>query len=405
MAATSTNITVTQNLAVLAQQTEPATTGLVLQAVLWGCYALLLSPTVFAILRRRPRSRPWHILLGITALMFAMSTTCFILEIVNTMGLFHGIMMETKGLPDTPPSAWFSFKGANDRTLAQAIVFSFEFMLGDGVVIWRAAGLWGFSRTLMAIMLVPLLADFSVFLYFLGCEGETEWWYIAGTQAKHCNEAQRAMFLLSFSTNIVATAFIILKAWQHRDAFVTVTPMGLRSRSSEKKYRSPAQKIMLLLIESGLIYMVFWAACSFTYFPFVQGFGALGSAAYYMTSIFNSIRYQVVGLYPTVIIYLVQRQSTSWDTPELTKSLANFRASPRQFERDVEKSEDDASTDVHGTSTTQGMTGPSMSFASGMFGSTVQEKAKGERLGHQHSASDDTAVAKMESKTDDLSVS
>lgn len=111
------------------------------------------------------------------------------------------------------------------------------------------------------------------------------------------------------------------------------------------------------------------------------------------------------GLYPTVIIYLVQRQSTSWDTPELTKSLANFRASPRQFERDVEKSEDDASTDVHGTSTTQGMTVPSMSFASGMFGSTVQEKAKGERLGHQHSASDDTAVAKMESKTDDLSVS
>ena len=32
----STNITVSQNLAVLAQETEPSTTGLVLQCILYG---------------------------------------------------------------------------------------------------------------------------------------------------------------------------------------------------------------------------------------------------------------------------------------------------------------------------------------------------------------------------------
>lgn len=58
-----------------------------------------------------------------------------------------------------------------------------------------------------------------------------------------------------------------------------------------------------------------------------------------MTNIFNHTRYQVVvsailfipgphslnmgrqGLYPTVIIYLVQRQRTSWDDPQVSRSL------------------------------------------------------------------------------------
>ena len=78
-------------------------------------------------------------------------------------------------------------------------------MIGDGVVVWRGAALWGYSWICMAIMLLPLLGDLgeffdvplsrrllirpsspAVYLYFLGCEGQSEWWYIAGTQAKQC---------------------------------------------------------------------------------------------------------------------------------------------------------------------------------------------------------------------------
>ncbi|TRM60822.1 hypothetical protein BD626DRAFT_549511 [Schizophyllum amplum] len=284
----STNITVSQNLAVLAQETEPSTTGLVLQCILYGAYALLFPPTIRAIIKRRPRSRPWIALLITSIIMFAMSTVCLLLEVINTMGLFHGILLETRG-------------GANDRTLAQAAIFSMEFMLGDGVVVWRAAALWGYNWACMAIMLLPLVGDL----------GQSEWWYIAGTQAKQCNESQRALFLLSFSTNFIATGFIAAKAWQHRGAF-KARPASLSHPG--KSRRTPAQKIMLLLVESGFMYLVYWG---------------LASPAYFMTNIFNSIRYQVVGIYPTALIYLVQCERTSWSAPELVESL-RFKAATRE---------------------------------------------------------------------------
>ena len=69
-----------------------------------------------------------------------------------------------------------------------------------------------------------------------------------------------------------------------------------------------------------------------------------------MTNIFNSIRYQVVvsnrsmaisliyplvltihdqGLYPTSIVYLVQRERTNWTAPEVDESL-HFKAATRE---------------------------------------------------------------------------
>ena len=77
-----------------------------------------------------------------TIMMFIMSSVCLLLEVINTMGLvrpskrshlhalltackFEGILLETRGAFQDP-TAWYSFKGANDRTLAQAAIFSFE---------------------------------------------------------------------------------------------------------------------------------------------------------------------------------------------------------------------------------------------------------------------------------------
>ncbi|KAJ3859553.1 hypothetical protein EV359DRAFT_68062 [Lentinula novae-zelandiae] len=222
--------------------------------------------------------------------MFLLSTICMVLEVVNTMGVLEGIKLETQGAFQ-PPTAWYGFCGANDRTLVQATIFSLEFILGDAIVVWRAAALWAFDWKIMFSMIIVLLGDF--------------------------------VFLLSFGTNAIATFFIALKAWQHREAFI-VLPDSLSSSGSWKKSRSPAQKIMILFLESGFLYMLFWAACSFTYFPFVMG---IKSPAFFMTDIFNQTRYQVVGLYPTAIILLIHRERSSWDTPEISTSLrTSFKA-------------------------------------------------------------------------------
>ncbi|KAJ3803999.1 hypothetical protein F5876DRAFT_70986 [Lentinula aff. lateritia] len=265
----------------LAQQTEPGIAALVLQTFLYGIYASITLPTVLTLVERRPRSKPWFFLLVSTIVMFLLSTICMVLEVVNTMGVFQleGIKLETQGAFQ-PPTAWYGFRGANDRTLVQATIFSLEFILGDAIVVWRAGTLWAFDLKIMFSMIIVLLGDF----------GQADWWYIAGTQPKSCNVSQRTMFLLSFSTNAIATFFIALKAWQHREAFIAL-PDSLSSSGSWNKSCSPAQKIMILFLESGFLYMLFW------------------------------------GLYPTAIILLIHRERSSWDTSEISTSLrTSFKA-------------------------------------------------------------------------------
>ena len=46
-------------------------------------------------------------------------------HLLITIRQFEGILLETRGAFQDP-TAWYSFKGANDRTLAQAAIFSFE---------------------------------------------------------------------------------------------------------------------------------------------------------------------------------------------------------------------------------------------------------------------------------------
>ncbi|KAL1663126.1 hypothetical protein GGF50DRAFT_57576 [Schizophyllum commune] len=288
----ATNITVSQDLTTLALETEPSATGLVLQCILYGAYASLFPATISAILKRRARSRPWIALMATTIIMFLMSSACLLLEVLNTMSLLDGILLETRGEVENP-SAWNSMQSTNDRAFAQAAIFAFELIISDSVVVWRGVALWGYSWRCSTIMLLPLLGDL----------GQTKWLYIAGMQDKRCHDLQRAMYFISFSTNLFATGLIIAKAWQHRGAF-EVRRSSLTG--SGRPRRTAAQKVMLLLIESGFVYLIM---------------GDLSSPGYLVTTVFISLRYQIVGLYPTIVIYLVQREQTNWHIPQTGESL------------------------------------------------------------------------------------
>ncbi|KAL1703123.1 hypothetical protein EV121DRAFT_208644 [Schizophyllum commune] len=291
----ATSITVSQDLTTLALEAEPSATGLVLQCILYGAYASLFPATISAILKRRARGRPWIALMATTIIMFLMSNACLLLEVINTMSLLEGILIETRGEVRNP-AVWSNKQSTNDRAFAQAAIFAFELIISDGVVVWRGVALWGYSWRSSTIMLLPLLGDL----------GHTKWLYIAGMQDKRCHDLQRAMYFISFSTNLFATGFIIAKAWQHRGAF-EVRRSSLTG--SGRPRRTAAQKVMLLLIESGFVYLIM---------------GDLSSPGYFVTTVFISLRYQIVGLYPTIVIYLVQREQTNWHIPQ-TNEFVNFK--------------------------------------------------------------------------------
>ncbi|KAK0500367.1 hypothetical protein EDD18DRAFT_1149725 [Armillaria luteobubalina] len=143
--------------------------------------------------------------------------------------------------------------------------------------------------------------------FFVGCTGQTGWKLIDGEQAVLCNRAQEATFFLSLGTNAIATFLIAYKAWLLRQSFTRVySPQHIR------KSRTLTEKILMLFVESGFIYLCFWIAKSFTYFPLST---SIQASAYFGATVLNSAGNQVVGLYPTVIIAIVARHQTNWDAP------------------------------------------------------------------------------------------
>ncbi|KAK0236006.1 hypothetical protein EDD85DRAFT_624628 [Armillaria nabsnona] len=143
--------------------------------------------------------------------------------------------------------------------------------------------------------------------FFVGCTGQTGWKLIDGEQALLCNHVQTVTFFLSLGTNAIATFLIAYKAWLLRQSFTRA-----HSLQHIRKSRTLTEKILMLFVESGFIYLCFWIAKSFTYFPVST---AIQASAYFGATVLNSAGNQVVGLYPTIIIAIVVRHQTNWDAP------------------------------------------------------------------------------------------
>ena len=129
-----------------------------------------------------------------TIMMFIMSSVCLLLEVINTMGLvrasslfrflifsypyvsLRGSSWRREARSKTRPRGIASRVRTTGRLLrlqyfpsrcariykprpSPSFNVPHQFMIGDGVVVWRGAALWGYSWICMAVMLLPLLGD------------------------------------------------------------------------------------------------------------------------------------------------------------------------------------------------------------------------------------------------------
>ncbi|KAK0480019.1 hypothetical protein IW261DRAFT_1475643 [Armillaria novae-zelandiae] len=277
---TASDVTIVHLLSDSLYQT---TTGLILETVLYG--KIYLHPHI-----RNQRDRttgPRLTVIFTIVLMFLMSTSLWVMDIVDVLGPLQAILVDSQSNFSESFSDYM-FTTQNNRVIAQTIIYTFEV-----------------SRAPMAIRFDgsrPVMAFF-----FVGCTGRTDWKLIDGEQAVLCNRAQEATFFLSLGTNAIATFLIAYKAWLLRQTFTRVY-----SSQHIRKPRTLTEKILMLFVESGFIYLCFWIAKSITYFPLST---AIQASAYFGATVLNSTGNQVVGLYPTSIIAIVVRHQTNWDAP------------------------------------------------------------------------------------------
>ncbi|ESK93885.1 hypothetical protein Moror_12992 [Moniliophthora roreri MCA 2997] len=186
-----------------------------------------------------------------------------------------------------------------ELTLVEGVLFFLEVIIGDFVVVWRAWVLWSDNRKILIVPSLLLLGSVASTLAFLGCFIENDW---PITLPPTCSSLNIATYVLSMATNITATCAIGYKVWLHWRVV--------------KKYlgtlhaRGGTEKVLVLLLESGVAYSMLWFLQVITLIPSV-GTSPVGA---YVQQVLYAASVQLVGIYPTLVIVLVYLQRSLWDS-------------------------------------------------------------------------------------------
>ncbi|ETW82539.1 hypothetical protein HETIRDRAFT_426177 [Heterobasidion irregulare TC 32-1] len=257
--------------------------------------------------RRGLTSKPVLGMLVVTLVMFALSSALWVITLALRVRRTHLELVanSSEALEDR-------ISDANEATKTIKwlvdILFSFEFVLGDIVVIWRAWTLWQGNWKIMLTPIALLVGSVVAAFIFFGCIVSSDF-PLDVDEPNLCNNAEIASWAMSMATNAAATILIAYRTWQHRQSIKKI--LG----STDKV--TGAERILWLLVESGLIYFVLWV-------PQVVGFSP---AAYTVPSarlaedILNDIGNQIVGLYPTMIVVLVNLNRSVWDSTEFSHQV------------------------------------------------------------------------------------
>ncbi|THV06356.1 hypothetical protein K435DRAFT_789502 [Dendrothele bispora CBS 962.96] len=189
-----------------------------------------------------------------------------------------------------------------------------NYIMGDIVVVWRAWVLFPERLSARIALSICLMGSFvGAFLDFgLGTKGKLE------NPSETGNKTETMISTVPFIfTNLTATTLIGFKAWYH---FRSIQ----RNLGSTNGSPSKVLKILLLLIESGLLYVAFWIG------DLVLGLTQDGDTVLYQA--YLEIMPELVAIYPILIILVVARENNKPDSVNnmsLSQSIrfASVRAS------------------------------------------------------------------------------
>ncbi|KAM5538776.1 hypothetical protein V8D89_007498 [Ganoderma adspersum] len=189
-----------------------------------------------------------------------------------------------------------------------------NFLIGDAVVWWRASAIWH-HRAVYCIG--PLFLMLSFVFCIVGVYVSSRATHETTELVEFISEnayAYTAVFM-SLATNVLATALIAYKAWEHRRL--------VKKHFAASGTKSQVLQALALLVESGSMYcvlMTFAAVYEVASVPPQAGTG-LTSLRFYDAGeyITHGCIIPLAAIYPTVIIVLVALRRSPIDTTGLSR--------------------------------------------------------------------------------------
>ncbi|GJE88348.1 hypothetical protein PsYK624_044310 [Phanerochaete sordida] len=263
------------------------------EAVIFGIFTHLVVLFAFIVWRCpggfKQTSRV--IVLFICLVMYAMAATHF-----ATTLRYSTVVL----LPGTGPGS---------ATCSNPAVLVVNIILSDCIVVWRAWVLWRKRRVVIAISAILILA--TLILSCLSVRGQC--YPPSNLYIDDFGDPfGLAAIVISFLTNVWATALVGYKAWEHRRSMHLVSLGGNACTRGAKS--------LVIIFESGALYCALWA--------FLVAYIALYThslADWYqnqgelhfidgMGSLFNTVLIDVIGMYPTALMLTIYLANSPIET-------------------------------------------------------------------------------------------
>ncbi|KAL0570894.1 hypothetical protein V5O48_011060, partial [Marasmius crinis-equi] len=284
--------------------------SLIIETFFYGTYMLLFCVSAVILCRREGNSKARIVLLIATTVMFFMSSFQMWSDVVVVLRNIQSVFIDDVGVPFMEKQAAFGKKfrllGSVEgvaNTLEASIgsyqislentyaLVSIQIVLGDTIVFWRV---WTLCGGHLRLVFVP-------FLFLLGTAGcvVQHNWPLANPPT--CNALIISAYSLSMATNLSGTFVIGYKVWLYRK--------DIGAYLSKYKQPARAETILILLLETGIIYSVLWLI----QLVIVRSPPPSNFAGKILQQGLRAATVQLMGLYPTLLIVIIYLQRSMWD--------------------------------------------------------------------------------------------
>jgi hypothetical protein len=204
-----------------------------LEGILYGISLLMFCGTVWVLVFGRGRAKINKLMLSVAILFLLFSTTEIIFDIIR---LEEGLVLQRDTFPSGPQT--FFADVAQLTFISRNSIFILQTTLGDAVVIYRCYIVWKSAR----IILIPCIMWCSVVAAGIGSmyalsQGS------AAVFAPFISRWIKSFYATSLSTNLLSTLLLAYRTW-------TID----RQTSSVRIMKSRLRPILLIVIDSGLLY-------------------------------------------------------------------------------------------------------------------------------------------------------
>ncbi|EJD54811.1 hypothetical protein AURDEDRAFT_119186 [Auricularia subglabra TFB-10046 SS5] len=274
------------------------------QTFVFGIFAILFPFSVYFVRKRGKRTHSANWLLYLNGFMFMLSVVYWVNSILLLYLVLRAYFLAPSQALLDKLGVWASLGNA---------IITINYVIADGVVVWRAwvlcradAGRWLYlpvffltlsSLSVFATIIIRVSIIAVRVLHGNGPE--------PSRMTRAIDITQVANMVFTLITNLLATAFIGIKAWKHRA--LMQRSMKVASNRGQK-----AEAVLGLVVESGLIYCLSTCAMQGSHGTQVTVIVAmlirLPSGT--LGDIYIPVNVQLAGMYPTVVLLIVGMNTT-----------------------------------------------------------------------------------------------